>query len=66
MIVEFSLNRESLTKDGHNVVESFEALVANLEGLLTLHASDEEAVAHLHKAKALAQRGAQLARNLSC
>jgi len=46
------------------ITQAFEALVESIDKLLTFHAEEADLVAHLEKAKALAQHGLQLSREL--
>ncbi len=55
---------DSSERDVHHITASFEALVEHFGKRLMLYAGDAEVVAHLERAKALAQHGLQLSRKL--
>lgn len=55
---------ESSDRGVHYVAEAFNELAARLDKLMTLHASDADALLRLKSAKALTLRGSQLSREL--
>ena len=55
---------QSSDRGVHYVAEAFNALAERLDKLMTLHASDADALIRLESAKTLALRGSQLSRKL--
>lgn len=55
---------QSSDRGVHYVAEAFNALADRLDKLMTLHASDADALIRLESAKALALRGSRLSREL--